>query len=391
MIEPVTSAVAPATGTPFSPGPELPLAARYRSADPIDWHGSMVYPMYTEQLTGSATTLTLTLLSATPPPGLRGLGMGLSMVDGYVGVDRRRLAGVDVWRDALERGITVELSAVQRGALYSLTPVWLDTDGTARSWTGNYGIVVERAASGRTVLWCSLGAGPPHFADLVVEVSATPADTTPMPAIGMPARVTGRPGSATGSRAAANGPVASAAGPLATGNGPHTASTGPLATAGGPFAAVAGPIGAAADSRAGAHDPRATTNGPVEAAAPQGSARSVPDTETTARDYRSALYDLGVAMFARGEEEQACELWSQAAADGHGPAAYDLGVVRFRQGDFDEAERYWRIAAEQRGVRAMAGLAELLERRGAETEAKLWRTRAITAKTVAESLSRRAV
>ncbi|WP_280202970.1 hypothetical protein, partial [Nocardia cyriacigeorgica] len=36
------------------------------------------------------------------------------------------------------------------------------------------------------------------------------------------------------------------------------------------------------------------------------------------RDYRSALYDLGVAMFAQGEEEQACELWSQAAAGGHG-------------------------------------------------------------------------
>lgn len=96
-------------------------------------------------------------------------------------------------------------------------------------------------------------------------------------------------------------------------------------------------------------------------------------------------------MFARGEEEQACELWSQAAAGGHGAAAYDLGVVRFRQGEFDEAERCWRIAAEQRGVRAMAGLAELLERRGATTEAQLWRTRAITAKTVAESLSRRAV
>ncbi|NEW25981.1 tetratricopeptide repeat protein [Nocardia cyriacigeorgica] len=311
MIEPVTSTVAPATGTPSLAGPELPLAARYRSADPISWQGSMVYPMYTEQLTGSATTLTLTLLSATPPPGVRGLGVGLSMVDGYVGVDRRTLAGVDVWRDALERGITVELSAARRGALYSLTPVWRDTDGAARSWSGNYGIVVERAAGGRIVLWCSLGAGPPHFADLVVEVSAAPADTTPLPAVG------------------------------------------------------------GAKSRTSA--PNAEADAPGE------------------RDYRSALYDLGVAMFARGEEEQACELWSQAAAGGHGPAAYDLGVVRYRQGEFDEAERYWRIAAEQRGVRAMAGLAELLQRRGASTEAQLWRTRAITAKTVAESLSRRAV
>lgn len=328
MIEPVTSAVAPATGTPSVAGPELPLAARYRSADPIDWHGSMVYPMYTEQLTGSATTLTLTLLSATPPPGLRGLGMGLSMVDGYVGVDRRKLAGVDVWRDALERGITVELSAANRGALYSLTPVWRDADGTARSWSGNYGIVVERAAGGRIVLWCSLGAGPPHFADLVVEVSAASADTTPMPAVGGSASRTVR---AAGSRR---------------------------------------PSGA-----------------PTSAESPLNSDAGSPGR----RDYRSALYELGVAMFARGEEEQACELWSQAAAGGHGAAAYDLGVVRFRQGEFDEAERYWRIAAEQRGVRAMAGLAELLERRGATTEAQLWRTRAITAKTVAESLSRRAV
>ncbi|WP_280482230.1 tetratricopeptide repeat protein [Nocardia cyriacigeorgica] len=353
MIEPVTSTVAPATGTPSPAGPELPLAARYRSADPISWGGSMVYPMYTEQLTGSATNLTLTLLSATPPPGLRGLGMGLSMVDGYVGVDRRRLAGVDVWRDALERGITVELSAAGRGALYSLTPVWRDADGTARSWSGNYGIVVERAAGGRIVLWCSLGAGPPHFGDLVVEVSAAPADTTPMPAVGGgPARTvrTGEPR-----------PPSTASGPLRP--QPRAARTGSTA---------------------------APLDRPSESTADTGPAPNEPGAAAE-RDYRSALYDLGVAMFARGEEEQACELWSQAAAGGHGAAAYDLGVVRFRQGEFDEAERCWRIAAEQRGVRAMAGLAELLERRGATTEAQLWRTRAITAKTVAESLSRRAV
>ncbi|NEW37481.1 hypothetical protein GV794_13525 [Nocardia cyriacigeorgica] len=337
MIEPVTSAVAPATGTPSTTGPELPLAARYHSADPIDWHGSTVYPMYTEQLSGSATTLTMTLLSATPPPGVVGLGMGLSMVDGYVGVDRRHLAGVDVWHDALERGITVELSAESRGALYSLTPVWRDADGAACSWSGNYGVVVERTAPGRVVLWCSLGAGPPHFADLVVEVVAAPADTTPIPAVRDIAR---------------------------------TPEAGEAARA----------------------DPGEQQRDPVA----DGTAHSpVPDAHTGAAsssadpDYRRALYDLGVAMFRRGEETQACELWTQAAAAGHAEAAFDLGVVRFRHGDLDAAEQWWRTAAQRHDVRAMVGLSELMTRRGAHAQAQLWHTRAVTAKTVAESLANR--
>ncbi|WP_280236894.1 tetratricopeptide repeat protein [Nocardia cyriacigeorgica] len=324
----MTSAVAPATGTPTVAGPELPLAHRYRSADPISWHGSTVYPMYTEQLGGAAATLTLTLLSATPPPGVRGLGMGLSMVDGYVGVDRRRLPGVDVWSDALARGITVELSAAGRGALYSLTPVWLDADGCARSWSGNYGVVVEPAANGHVVLWCSLGTGPPHFADLVVDVAAAPADTTPLPAV---SDTIARPGSLV---------------------------------------------------------PVARQHGPVLDADRSAMPDSGIDSATTLADpdYRAALYDLGVAMFGRGEEGRACEIWSQAAAAGHAEAAYDLGVVRFRHGDLDEAERWWRTAAQRRVIRAMAGLAELMARRGEHAQARVWHTRAVTAQTVAQSL-----
>ncbi|WP_327150937.1 hypothetical protein [Nocardia sp. NBC_01329] len=162
---------------PFEDEPTL--ADRYRSAEPIDWEGTAVHPLYSEQLPTAATALTVTLLSATPPAGLAGVGIGLSMVDGYIGIDRRRLTGVDIWRDALERGITFDLSATAPGALFALTPVWANAAGEPRSWSGNYGIVVEHTDSGRTVLWCSMGEGPPHFADLVVEVRSTSLDPHP--------------------------------------------------------------------------------------------------------------------------------------------------------------------------------------------------------------------
>ncbi|GGK91284.1 hypothetical protein GCM10011588_02030 [Nocardia jinanensis] len=162
---------------PYADDP--PLAARYRSAEPIDWEGTAVYPLYSEQLPTAAAALTVTLLSATPPAGLTGVGIGLSMVDGYIGIDRRRLAGVDIWHDALERGITFDLSATAPGALFALTPVWADAAGEPRSWSGNYGIVVEHTDNDRTVLWCSMGEGPPDFADLVVEVRSTPVDPHP--------------------------------------------------------------------------------------------------------------------------------------------------------------------------------------------------------------------
>lgn len=169
-----------AAGTPADPLAGDPaLAFRYRSAEPIDWEGTAVHPLYSEQLPTAAAALTVTLLSATPPAGLTGVGIGLSMVDGYIEIDGRRLTGVDIWRDALERGITFDLTAQSPGALFVLTPVWADATGEPRSWTGNYGIVVERTDNDRTVLWCSMGEGPPHFADLVVEVRSTPVDPRP--------------------------------------------------------------------------------------------------------------------------------------------------------------------------------------------------------------------
>lgn len=155
------------------------LAARYRSADPIDLDGATVYPMYSEQLPTPVSALTMTLLSATPPTGLTGVGIGLSVIDGYIDLDDRRLSGVDIWRDALERGITFDLAAESPHALFALTPVWSNTAGEPQSWSGNYGIVVERTELGRTVLWCSMGEGPPHFADLVIEVRSTPLDPGP--------------------------------------------------------------------------------------------------------------------------------------------------------------------------------------------------------------------
>ena len=167
-------------GAPMDPSAAYPtLADRYRSAEPIEWEGTAVHPLYSEQLPTAATALTVTLLSATPPAGLAGVGIGLSMVDGYIDIDGRRLTGVDIWRDVLERGTTFDLSAAAPGALFALTPVWATATGEPRSWSGNYGIVVEHTDNGRTVLWCSMGEGPPHFADLVVEVRSTPLDPHP--------------------------------------------------------------------------------------------------------------------------------------------------------------------------------------------------------------------
>ncbi|MGY1943049.1 hypothetical protein [Nocardia asiatica] len=161
---------------------ELPLAARYQSADPIVWHGSMVYPMYTEQVGPAPTTVTLTMISAAPPAGLRGLGMGLSVVDGYLDLHGRSLAGVDAWSDALAAGVSFDVTPTAPVTLVTLTPVWVDEFGTQKSWSGNYGIVVEHRPNGRVVLWCSIGEGPPNFANLVVEVSTAASPVTAAPA-----------------------------------------------------------------------------------------------------------------------------------------------------------------------------------------------------------------
>ncbi|GAA1634233.1 tetratricopeptide repeat protein [Nocardia ninae] len=578
---------------------DRPLAARYQSAEPIVLRGSKVYPMYTEQVGPDPTAVTVTLLSAAPPAGLRGLGMGLSVVDGYVGLNGRRLNGVDVWSDALVGGISFDIIGTAPGTLVTLTPVWVDGFGEQKSWVGNYGIVVENTPDGRVVLWCSIGEGPANFANLVVEVQTAPMvaepavdaqPTHPMRSPHLPPNPIGAHPSAaqpnmpptqhdSGDDLAANthppatqpaqhnpssdfaanthppakhnpssdfaanthlpatqsapdnpdSGFAANSNPPTTQPGPHnpgssfTANTHPAATQpaqhnpGSSFAANTQPPAtqsaqhnpgssfAAADADpvtiqpaatppattapaatqpatahpptmpaaqhnpggdfatnnhpptsqpgtpnpgggfAGNAHPSATHNpsggfpannhpptthpathnrgggfaanpsapspaysgvaqpppnphadtqptptpplgsdaqyGPGVQSAPTRPMRSKPPADDspapdTGASYRTALYDLGVAMYSRGEEDQACGLWEQAADAGHAGAAYDLGVVHFRRGDLDDAQRWWHAAAEGREPRAMAGLAELLDRQGDYAEARVWRARA---------------
>ncbi|WP_228000025.1 tetratricopeptide repeat protein [Nocardia australiensis] len=332
----------------------LPLAARYQTADPIRWNGSMVYPMYTERVGPVPIWVSMMLLSAAPPTGLRGHGIGLSVIDGYIGLAGKQLGGVDVWSDALTSGITFEVFPNAADALFSLTPVWVDPFGIEQSWSGNYGMLIEQPPSGQLVLWCSVGEGPPNFANLVVEltVEAAPAESAPQPSISVP-----------------NMPVP----PLP---GPHVPA--PTASTLSPAATTR-----SATSQPSPSQPVSSRYEPDPLDSPFG-APTQPVAVTGAdepggapgRDYRSALYELAVAMYRRGEVEQACSLWVQAADAGHATAAYDLGVVSFRRGDMPAAERWWRSAADRRESRAMIGLAELLERRGNPSEAQLWRARA---------------
>ncbi|MFE9576946.1 hypothetical protein ACFYO1_11225 [Nocardia sp. NPDC006044] len=563
---------------------DRPLAARYQSAEPIVLRGSKVYPMYTEQVGPEPTTVTITLLSAAPPAGLRGLGMGLSVVDGYVGLNGRRLAGVDVWSDALVGGISFDIIGTAPVTLVTLTPVWVDGFGEQKSWVGNYGIVIESAPDGRMILWCSIGEGPANFANLVVEVTTSPAarpaqphpepdaqHTHPLrsmpnlptnPAGGYPSannahqpitqpaqsnsgasgpdsapfgapqpppagiqslpapQADGQPaGAHSSSRYSppdpqANSPQSLPDSQAATQPNAHEPAQPPLPNAGAPERPLspqaARPVNSGAVPPRNAHNgvqqpssnspagaqpphshsgvqsppPNAPTTAPQPsahphaaapqppahphaatpqppatphaatpqppAAAPQPPANSHPTAPQSANphtgapqpppnvhsgvhqpppnphadvhrshegphagthpptphlgsdahygpgvqsaptrpmqtkppaeeepppdtSYRTALYDLGVAMYGRGEEDQACGLWAQAADAGHAGAAYDLGVVRFRRGDLDDAERWWRTAADRREPRAMAGLAELLDRQGNYAEARVWR------------------
>ncbi|GAB2661021.1 tetratricopeptide repeat protein [Nocardia goodfellowii] len=628
-----------------NPADQLPLGARYHSADPIRWHGSLVYPMYSEQFGPAPTTLTMYTISAAPPAGLRGHGIGLSVTDGYLGIEGRQLGGVDVWSDVLSGGVTFDLTPTSPQAMFTLTPVWVDENGTQKSFMGNYGIVIETSPDGRMVLWCSVGEGPPNFANLVIgldtSVTAGPrtwfaAEPSPEPSGKPGAQVAGsaapipvsqqwfetageiiaeaEPESFAPAPVAAQPPAAQpgAAQPLATppvaapppapqplapqpvapqpltpqpvaaqpvapaigspewfaANGltdPRTTPAGayaadparrteeratpvqrmpaltgdqtwyadhpgnsasvaaqrdrsaaPTAAEPEPFAGygmpvhppsrpaepgpppIATPNGFGADwqsrfgpdqfsdraqpgwqpepqkhpgepapvttnrdwfgnerpvqtpaGNAGSGQPQApspqadfgrtdpaprrpvserlpdpsiswptappavaeprdrfspsevaqsaSTSGDWSPAAQPKAYESAPawateeipghtgDTEWQAgarRDkdpdtsMRGALYDLGVAMYSRGEEDQACGLWAQAAEAGHAAAAYDLGVVRFRRGDVNDAERWWRTAAERREPRAMAGLAELLDRQGNYAEARRWRASA---------------
>ncbi|WP_327117140.1 hypothetical protein OHB12_06665 [Nocardia sp. NBC_01730] len=384
------------------------MAARYQSAEPIVWHGSMVYPMYTEQVGPAPTTVTVTLLSAAPPAGLRGLGMGLSVVDGYVDLHGRSLAGVDAWSDALAAGVSFDVTPTAPGTLVTLTPVWVDEFGTQKSWVGNYGIVIEHRPGGRIVLWCSIGEGPPNFANLVVEVHTAPAVVTPNESI--PCAPTTTPIAtstpSTRSPSSAGPPTAPTmpvpridAGPPAAGrppSDPRSATSGdppvngqaaqdtPTRRPGTLFTNMQSSRTAqpAADTQRPAPSPQVSDTRTAPASRPQPSEESAADIPRPEADsgqsgdpgYRSALYNLGVAMQSRGEAEQACGLWAQAANAGHAAAAYELGMVRFRRGDPAGAEYWWRAAADRREPRAMAGLAELLDQQGNHDEARAWRT-----------------
>lgn len=348
---------------PQNSAPDLPLAALYKSAEPIRWNGSMVYPMYTEQFGRTTTLLSMTLLSAAPPAGLRGHGIGLSVVGGYIDLEGRQLAGLDVWSDALARGTTVTLTPTGPDALFTLTPVWVDQSGVQRSWMGNYGILIEDTPDGRIALWCSVGEGPPNFANLVVGLgtAAAPVIATPKEPVAETITNTEMPNAGTpGSLPYPNGTPAG-----------YAATSSPSTTA--PRSATSAAAQAYSPSATSAEQTRAAES-VAPAVGDPGEPRPVERGSDTG--YRGALYDLGVAMFGRGEEEQACGLWAQAAAAGHPGAGYDLGVVLFRRGDLAGAEGWWRRAAELRDLRAMAGLAELLDRRGDHAEARVWRARA---------------
>ncbi|MET7771945.1 hypothetical protein [Nocardia sp. NPDC005366] len=308
-----------------------PLADLYRTSDPIRWSGSMIYPMYTEQFGPAPIALTVTLLSAAPPAGLRGHGIGLAVMNGFIAFEGRQADSVDVWSAVLHGGATFELTPTGPDALFTLTPVWVDALGIKKSWSGNYGILVEDVPDGRIALWCSIGEGPPNFANLVVGLSTAAAAPHAPPVVEQVAR-------------------------------PPEPDELPAPP---PRPVVAEPEYGASEANSPRDAPRYETAGPaVEAMQPAND----PD-----RGYRNALYDLAVAMYGRGEEDPACELWEQAAAAGHPTAAYDLGVVRFRRGDLAGAEHWWRSAAQLREPQAMAGLAELVARRGDHAEAEMWR------------------
>lgn len=529
-----------------NPAGEQPLAARYTGSEPILWNGSMVYPMYTDRIGTEPILLYMTLLSQAPPAGLRGHGLGLSVLHGYIELEGHKLTGVDIWSDALARGVTVELVPTGANAVFSLTPVWVDQTGAHRSWTGNYGMLVEDIPNDIVALWCSLGEGPPNFANLVVGVGIAPvrpgtresgrAATDPgeTPAatasLDSPAESGERPDQTTGESpdasewmspeayaepapaepapaepAYADTPYADSAytddrltdsrvpkerqvrrgettppteptppfvdenatmtmkytpppwgaaparpeprpasepaparltdprpepvweAPPEPAHGGHAAASPEPAGLPEPIpslptsslsipsfdelwesagssttdATETAPEPAWESAPAPAADPVrthevawASTSASVAEIAPESEQAWSSTTDTAAEPapahgtaqaddpgaaYRNALYDLGTGMYDRGEEEQACGLWAQAAEAGHAGAAHDLAVLLFRRGEHTAAEGWWRVAAQHGESRSMALLAELLDRRGDSTEAARWRVRAAEA------------
>ncbi|MFF2392083.1 hypothetical protein [Nocardia sp. NPDC058114] len=297
------------------PGDPLPLDQRYDGADPIEWCGAAVYPMYTEALPAGTTAVHLRALSVMAPEDVSGLGLGLSVHDGHVNLNGKSLAGVDIWYEALADGIDISVTADAPDALFTLTPVWVAESGTHQSWTGNYGMVVDLLPDGASTLWCSTGPGTPDFNELVVELSTGPAE---------PARPE---------------PPHDPADPATTPLGPAP-STPPVE-----------PSPPAASTEPASSDPPPKISiAPTDPTQPP----------RTSQGVGGALHDLGTAMHERGEHDSARALWTQAAQAGHSGAAYDLGTLLLQQGERAAAEQWWKAAAHD-DPRAAASLSALSE------------------------------
>lgn len=406
------------------PGDPVPLGQRYLGADPIDWCGAAVYPMYTEALPAGTTAVRLRALSVMPPPDVSGLGIGLSVQDGHVNLNGRSLAGVDIWSEALVDGIDISVTADAPDALFTLTPVWVAGTSEHQSWTGNYGMVVDLLPDGASTLWCSTGPGTPDFNELVVELTTGPAPSpsgSPAPsAPGAPVTVAApsspmppvpaEPAPHLSVAVTSPAPPASATPAVAQRSPARPESAAPTATpavvlpatvippvTSGPSAAPASAVTvtspAARTPLIGSSPPAAPMTSPppapeaIDPAAvpdPTGSRAEAPDLATSSalvtapltpisaaagvssqvsaeQAFSRALYDLGTAMYARGEQDSARALWTQAAEAGHSGAAYDLGMLLMAVGDQVGAQN-WLEAAARDDARAAASLTELSRR-----------------------------
>ncbi|MFI7524753.1 hypothetical protein [Nocardia salmonicida] len=296
------------------PGEPVPLDQRYQGADPIEWCGAAVYPMYAEALPAGTTALHLRALSVMVPEDVTGLGLGLSVHDGHVNLDGRSLAGVDIWYEALADGIDISVTADAPDALFTLTPVWVSGSGTNQSWTGNYGVVVDLLPDGASTLWCSTGPGTPDFNELVVELTTGPTE---------PDRLDTPADSAEPTSLV--GPTEPSPPVISTEPTPHPAHLDP------------------------------PTDVSFRPAAPP------PPRRSAEQGVGAALHDLGTAMHERGEHDSARALWTQAAQAGHTGAAYDLGALLLQQGERAAAEQWWKTAAhdDPRAAASLTALSEL--------------------------------
>ncbi|WP_446222616.1 hypothetical protein ACTWPB_22910 [Nocardia sp. IBHARD005] len=261
------------------PGEPVPLDQRYHGADPIEWCGAAVYPMYTEALPAGTTAVHLRALSVMAPEDVTGLGLGLSVHDGHVNLNGKSLAGVDIWYDALAEGIDISVTADAPDALFTLTPVWVAESGTHQSWTGNYGMVVDLLPDGASTLWCSTGPGTPDFNELVVELSTGPAEPAP-------------PVVSTGPEA----PTANSDPPPDVASAPADPPTPPRPPSQGVGGALHD-LGTAMHER-GEHD----------------SARAL-WTQAAQAGHSGAAFDLGTLLLQQGERAAAEQWWKAAAHD----------------------------------------------------------------------------